>query len=93
MQVSSLDDLFAIWLPGILSFDDSSYLFYLLYRYEAALILRNKCLEEFALGDVLQILNMLSTMKKWIVNHQSGWQPIKITLAETNTDINTETSA
>ncbi|CBI37025.3 unnamed protein product, partial [Vitis vinifera] len=62
-------------------------------KYEAALILRNKCLEEFALGDVLQILNMLSTMKKWIVNHQSGWQPIKITLAETNTDINTETSA
>ncbi|RVW41510.1 hypothetical protein CK203_068140 [Vitis vinifera] len=62
-------------------------------KYEAALILRNKCLEEFALGDVLQILNMLSTMKKWIVNHQSGWQPITITLAETNTDINTETSA
>lgn len=67
--------------------------FYLIYRYGAALSLRNKCLEEFALGDVLQILNMLSTMKKWIVTHQSGWQPISITLAEMSTDINTETSA
>ncbi|KAK8497599.1 hypothetical protein V6N12_037470 [Hibiscus sabdariffa] len=49
-------------------------------RYEAALALRKACLEEFALGDVLQILNMIIAMKKWIVHHQSGWQPITVTL-------------
>ncbi|KAE8671241.1 germin-like protein 5-1 [Hibiscus syriacus] len=52
-------------------------------RYEAASALRKACLEEFALGDVLQILNMIIAMKKWI-HHQSGWQPITITLPETN---------
>ncbi|GMI98926.1 hypothetical protein like AT3G62200 [Hibiscus trionum] len=49
-------------------------------RYEAALALRKACLEEFALGDVLQILNMIIAMKKWIIHHQSGWQPITVTL-------------
>ncbi|KAK8654423.1 hypothetical protein V6N13_128391 [Hibiscus sabdariffa] len=36
--------------------------------------------EEFALADVLQILNMIIAMKKWIVHHQSGWQAITVTL-------------
>ncbi|XVF32979.1 hypothetical protein REPUB_Repub17cG0129200 [Reevesia pubescens] len=53
-------------------------------RYEAALALRKACLEEFALGDVLQILNMIIAIKKWIIHHQSGWQPITVTLPETN---------
>lgn len=25
-------------------------------------------------------------MKKWIIQHQSGWQPVKITLVEANPD-------
>ncbi|KAG4170033.1 hypothetical protein ERO13_A12G120700v2 [Gossypium hirsutum] len=62
-------------------------------RYEAALALRKGCLEEFALGDVLQILNMIIAMKKWIIHHQSGWQPITVTLPEARTEIGTETAA
>lgn len=38
------------------------------------------------LGDVFQILNMIITVKKWIIHHQSGWQPITITLTETRND-------
>ncbi|GMJ09275.1 hypothetical protein like AT3G62200 [Hibiscus trionum] len=60
-------------------------------RYEAALGLKKACLEEFALGDALQILNMVVAMKKWIINHHSGWQPITVTLPETITE--TETAA
>ncbi|XP_075656547.1 uncharacterized protein LOC142626723 isoform X2 [Castanea sativa] len=52
-------------------------------KYEAASILRNMCLKELALGDILQILNMVITVKKWIVHHLSGWQPIVITVAQT----------
>lgn len=52
-------------------------------RYEAALVLRKSCLEELSLGEVLRVLNMVINMKKWITHHQSGWQPITITLAET----------
>ncbi|KAG6704261.1 hypothetical protein I3843_07G122400 [Carya illinoinensis] len=54
-------------------------------RYEAALTLRKECLEEhaFALGDVLQILNMVISVKRWIIHHHSGWQPITIILPET----------
>ncbi|XP_022757727.1 uncharacterized protein LOC111304942 [Durio zibethinus] len=62
-------------------------------RYEAALALRKECLEEFALGDALQILNMIIAMKKWIIHHQSGWQPITITLPETKTEMGTGTAA
>ncbi|GLU07174.1 hypothetical protein SLE2022_241410 [Rubroshorea leprosula] len=58
-------------------------------RYEAALALKKACLEELALGDVLQILNMIVAVKKWIINHPSGWQPIKIILAETKTEADT----
>ncbi|XP_059440338.1 uncharacterized protein LOC132172785 isoform X2 [Corylus avellana] len=60
-------------------------------RYEAALTLKKSCLEELALGDVLQILNMVIAVKKWIIHHHSGWQPISITLAETKADNGFET--
>ncbi|KAE8693682.1 germin-like protein 5-1 [Hibiscus syriacus] len=62
-------------------------------RYEAALALKKACLEEFALGDAIQILNMIVAVKKWIINHQSGWQPITVTLPETITETNAETAA
>ncbi|XP_057963148.1 uncharacterized protein LOC131154410 [Malania oleifera] len=58
-------------------------------RYEAGIILKNACLKELALGDVLQILNMVIGLKKWIMHHPLGWQPIKITLAESNSDSET----
>ena len=57
-----------------------------LCRYEAALILKNACLKDLALGEVLQILDIIITMKKWITLPQSGWQPIAINIAETNSD-------
>ncbi|KAJ8748699.1 hypothetical protein K2173_008144 [Erythroxylum novogranatense] len=55
-------------------------------RYEAALVLKKACLEHLALGDVLQILNMIISLKKWIIHHPSGWQPIVITVQESNTE-------
>ncbi|KAL9141116.1 hypothetical protein ABFS82_14G082000 [Erythranthe guttata] len=55
-------------------------------RYEAATIMRKMCLKDLSLGEILQILQMV-TMKRWITyNYQSGWKPIKITLAEVNPD-------
>ncbi|KAL5792034.1 hypothetical protein ACOSP7_000628 [Xanthoceras sorbifolium] len=62
-------------------------------RYEAAMSLKKACLKELALGEVLQILNMVIGMKKWIVHHHSGWQPITITLAETKSETTTGTEA
>ncbi|KAL2345579.1 hypothetical protein Fmac_006864 [Flemingia macrophylla] len=53
-------------------------------KYEAGIVIKNMCFKDLALGDVLQILNMLITHKKWIVHHQSGWQPLNITLPEAN---------
>lgn len=54
-------------------------------RYEAGTILKNMCLKELALGDVMAILHMLITMKKWIIiPKKSEWHPVKITLAEVN---------
>ncbi|KAA8536691.1 hypothetical protein F0562_029169 [Nyssa sinensis] len=55
-------------------------------RYEAATIMKNMCLGELALGNILQILHMVVNIKKWITIHQSGWQPVKITLSEANPD-------
>ncbi|CAN4079465.1 unnamed protein product [Withania somnifera] len=60
-------------------------------RYEAGLILRNACLKDLTLGEVLQILNMIITLKRWIITC-SDWQPITITLPETNNDKGTRTS-
>ncbi|KAI3445478.1 hypothetical protein Pfo_002143 [Paulownia fortunei] len=56
-------------------------------RYEAATIMKKMCLKEISLGEILQILNMVINMKKWITcNYQSGWKPIKVTVAEVNPD-------
>ncbi|KMT10052.1 hypothetical protein BVRB_5g122630 isoform A [Beta vulgaris subsp. vulgaris] len=52
--------------------------------YEAALILRNSCLQDLSLGKALQILNMLIAPKRWIKHHPSGWQPVTITLTQGN---------
>ncbi|RDY03615.1 Meiosis regulator and mRNA stability factor 1, partial [Mucuna pruriens] len=51
-------------------------------RYEAGLILKTSCLEELVLGDLLKILELMITAKKWIIHHHCGWQPITITLME-----------
>ncbi|CAN4108285.1 unnamed protein product [Withania somnifera] len=51
-------------------------------RFEAATVIKKLCLKELALGEIFQILHMVINMKKWLVQPQSGWQPIKITLAE-----------
>ncbi|TMW90364.1 hypothetical protein EJD97_015827 [Solanum chilense] len=61
-------------------------------RYEAALILRNACLKNLTLGEVLQILNMIITLKGWIKTH-SEWQPITITLPATNNDMDTKSGS
>jgi meiosis arrest female protein 1 len=58
-----------------------------MYRYEAGTILKRKCLKGHALGDILQILNMVIGYKKWIIHHPSGWQPISITLSEIESDL------
>ncbi|CAL0300151.1 unnamed protein product [Lupinus luteus] len=55
-------------------------------KYEAAIVIKNMCLKDHVLGDVLQILYMVVTHKKWIVHHQLGWQPLNVTLAEINSD-------
>ncbi|PIA37938.1 hypothetical protein AQUCO_02900056v1 [Aquilegia coerulea] len=55
-------------------------------RYEAAMVLKNLCLSFLSLGDVIQILNIIINIKKWIVVHPSGWQPISIPIAEITTD-------
>ncbi|KAI4374048.1 hypothetical protein MLD38_012092 [Melastoma candidum] len=51
-------------------------------RYEAATIIKQMCLKEYVLGDILRILNIMVTVKKWMILPQSGWQPLKISLAE-----------
>ncbi|XP_050223391.1 uncharacterized protein LOC126673337 [Mercurialis annua] len=56
-------------------------------RYEAAKIIKSMCLKELALGNILQIVNMVIAIKKWIIHHQSGWQPLTITLPEANSDL------
>ncbi|KAG4913841.1 hypothetical protein JHK82_054428 [Glycine max] len=53
-------------------------------KYEAGIVIKSMCFKDLALGDVLQILNMLITHKKWVTHHPSGWQPLNITLPETN---------
>ncbi|KAL3538347.1 hypothetical protein ACH5RR_001713 [Cinchona calisaya] len=55
-------------------------------RHEAAIVIKTTCLKELALGEILRILYMVINMKRWITHHQSGWQPVKIVLAETNPD-------
>ncbi|XP_044481968.1 putative pentatricopeptide repeat-containing protein At3g16710, mitochondrial [Mangifera indica] len=55
--------------------------------YEAGAILKNMCFTEFTLGDLLQILNMVITIKKWIIHNQTGWQPIVIAVAECSAEL------
>ncbi|XAR52754.1 hypothetical protein NMG60_11020986 [Bertholletia excelsa] len=52
------------------------------FWYEAATVMKKMCLRELALGEVLQILHLVINVKKWMTHHQSGWQPVKIILAE-----------
>ncbi|PKI33200.1 hypothetical protein CRG98_046408, partial [Punica granatum] len=52
-------------------------------RYEAGLVMKQICLKDHLLGDILRILNLLITAKKWIAPDPSGWQPMKITLPDT----------
>ncbi|XP_026436405.1 uncharacterized protein LOC113334337 [Papaver somniferum] len=47
-------------------------------RFEAATILRDACLQNYVLGDVLLILDTVITIKRWIKPHFSGWQPVKV---------------
>ncbi|MCH90479.1 limkain-b1 [Trifolium medium] len=55
-------------------------------KYEAGIVIKNMCLKDLALGEVLQILNMLIQHKKWIVHQQAGWQPLILTLPGSNSD-------
>ncbi|XP_024012798.1 uncharacterized protein LOC18020078 [Eutrema salsugineum] len=55
-------------------------------RYEAAQVLKKECLKEYTLGDIVQILNITTTSKKWITHHQTGWKPITINLAAETTN-------
>lgn len=62
-------------------------------RYEAGLILRNSCLKGLPLGEVLQLLNMIITLKRWITHAEPGWQPITITVAEIQSNSSSDTDA
>ncbi|XP_058740474.1 uncharacterized protein LOC131612736 [Vicia villosa] len=55
-------------------------------RYEAALILKRLCLGELVLGDVLKILEILITIKNWIIPCHSSWHPITISPMEAKDD-------
>ncbi|KAK1398693.1 hypothetical protein POM88_008556 [Heracleum sosnowskyi] len=50
-------------------------------RYEEGMILKNSCLKDLSLGEVLHLLNMIITLKRWIMPTEPGWQPITITVA------------
>ncbi|KAF8108466.1 hypothetical protein N665_0108s0005 [Sinapis alba] len=54
-------------------------------RYEAAQILKRECLKEYTIGDIVQILNITATSKKWITHNQTGWKPITVNLAVAET--------
>ncbi|XP_074575017.1 uncharacterized protein LOC141831537 [Curcuma longa] len=57
-------------------------------RYQAATSIRKSCLNHLALGEVLQILQATTDVKKWIMPHQSGWQPLSISLPDTEKKVN-----
>jgi len=55
-------------------------------RYQAAMILKRSCMQQYALGDILQVLHIVIVRKKWLVPHSSGWQPLSSnTTADTAT--------
>ncbi|XP_068662649.1 uncharacterized protein [Aristolochia californica] len=51
-------------------------------RYKAAAILKSTCLTDCTLGEVFQILHMIITVRKWVIPHPSGWQPLTINVSE-----------
>ncbi|KAI7725990.1 hypothetical protein M8C21_015245 [Ambrosia artemisiifolia] len=53
-------------------------------RYEADVIIKNKCIKHTVLGEILQLLHLAISAKKWIIHNPSGWQPVSISLPETN---------
>ncbi|THU69045.1 hypothetical protein C4D60_Mb08t10230 [Musa balbisiana] len=59
--------------------------------YQAAIVLRNSCLNHLVLGEILQILHVIINVKKWITPHSSGWQPLSFHLPDA--DKNTGTGA
>lgn len=60
----------------------------ILCRYQAATSIRKSCLNHLALGEVLQILQATTDVKKWIMPHQSGWQPLSFNLPDTEKKVN-----
>ncbi|XP_042398878.1 meiosis regulator and mRNA stability factor 1-like [Zingiber officinale] len=58
-------------------------------RYQAAIAIKKSCLNHLTLGEILQILQAITDVKKWIVPHLSGWQPLSFSLpyADKNTDM------
>ncbi|CAL9068195.1 uncharacterized protein LOC103970413 [Musa acuminata AAA Group] len=63
-------------------------------RYQAAIIVRNSCLNHLVLGEILQILHVTVSVKRWITPHPSGWQPLSFHLPDTdnNTDAGASTT-
>ncbi|KAG9459944.1 hypothetical protein H6P81_004452 [Aristolochia fimbriata] len=55
-------------------------------RYKAAAILKSTCLTGSTLGEVFQILHTIITVKKWVIPHPSGWQPLTINVFDTGID-------
>lgn len=49
-------------------------------RYEAATIMKEMCLQDLFLGDVIRILQLIITVKKWIKHLTLGWHPLSIEL-------------
>ncbi|KAJ4791758.1 Meiosis arrest female protein 1 [Rhynchospora pubera] len=54
-------------------------------RYHAATILKKSCLKNRVLGEILQILNNIITVKKWILP-SSTWQPLSFNLSGSDVD-------
>ncbi|XP_072984248.1 uncharacterized protein [Typha latifolia] len=50
-------------------------------RYQAAIMLKKSCLKHHVLGEVIQILHVTVAVKKWIIPHSSGWQPLTFQIA------------
>lgn len=43
-------------------------------------------MQQYALGDIFQVLHIVIVRKKWLVPHSSGWQPLSLnTTADTAT--------
>ncbi|MQM03747.1 hypothetical protein Taro_036539 [Colocasia esculenta] len=64
-------------------------------RYQAAIAIKNSCLDDVPLGIILQILNLIVTVKKWLMPHPSGWQPLSFApqhTAEKNANAGRSTS-